>query len=66
MKAKKIDITKLTAVDIEADPEQLGLKGSTTQVVKVFSPELRGERCMLAGTAGEQVAQLYEKLSPLL
>jgi len=66
MRAKKIDITKLTAVDIEADPEQLGLKGSTTQVVRVFSPELRGERCMLAGTATEQVAQLYEKLSPLL
>ena len=66
MRAKKIDITKLTAVDIEADPEQLGLKGSTTQVVRVFSPELRGERCMLAGTASEQVAQLYEKLSPLL
>ena len=66
MKAKKIDITKLTAVDIEADPEQLGLKGSTTQVVKVFSPELRGERSMLVGTASEQVAQLYAKLSPLL
>ncbi len=66
MKAKKIDITKLTAVDIEADPDQLGLKGSTTQVVKVFSPELKGARAMLAGTASEQVAQLYEKLLPLL
>ena len=66
MKAKKIDITKMTAADIEADPEQLGLKGSTTQVVKVFSPELKGERAMLAGTPSEQVAQLYEKLSPLL
>ena len=66
MRAKKIDITKLTAVDIEADPEQLGLKGSTTQVVRVFSPELRGERAMLVGTPSEQVAQLYEKLSPLL
>jgi electron transfer flavoprotein beta subunit len=66
MRAKKIDITKLTAVDIEADPEQLGLKGSTTQVVKVFSPERKGERAMLAGTPSEQVDQLYEKLSPLL
>jgi electron transfer flavoprotein beta subunit len=66
MKAKKIDIAKMTAADIEADPEQLGLKGSTTQVVKVFSPELKGERAMLDGTSSEQVAQLYEKLSPLL
>ena len=66
MKAKKIDITKMTAADIEADPEQLGLKGSTTQVVRVFSPELKGDRAMLTGTPDEQVAQLYEKLSPLL
>ncbi|HCC55443.1 MAG TPA: electron transfer flavoprotein subunit beta [Desulfobulbaceae bacterium] len=66
MRAKKIDITKLTAVDIEADLEQLGLKGSTTQVVKVFSPELKGARAILAGTADEQVTQLYDKLLPLL
>lgn len=66
MRAKKIDITVLNAADIEADPEQLGLKGSTTQVVRVFSPELKGERAMLTGTADEQVAQLYEKLAPLL
>ncbi len=66
MKAKGIEITVFNASDIEADPEQLGLKGSPTQVVRVFSPELKGERAMLAGSADEQVAQLYEKLSPLL
>jgi electron transfer flavoprotein beta subunit len=56
----------MNAVDIEADPDQLGLKGSTTQVVKVFSPERKGPRAMLAGTPSEQVAQLYEKLLPIL
>lgn len=66
MRAKKIDITVLNAADIEADPEQLGLKGSNTQVVRVFSPELKGERAMLTGTADEQVAKLCEKLMPLL
>lgn len=66
MRAKKIEIPMLSAADIEADPDQLGLKGSPTQVVKVFSPELRGDRAMLAGTADEQVAQLYTKLEPLL
>jgi len=66
MKAKNIDITVFNAGDIEADPEQLGLKGSPTQVVKVFSPELKGERAMLSGSVDEQVAQLYEKLTPLL
>lgn len=66
MRAKKIEIPMLSAADIEADPDQLGLKGSPTQVVKVFSPELRGDRAMLSGTADEQVAQLYTKLEPLL
>jgi electron transfer flavoprotein beta subunit len=66
MRAKKIDITTMNAVDIEADQDQLGLKGSTTQVVKVFSPERKGPRAMLAGTPSEQVAQLYEKLLPIL
>jgi len=66
MRAKKIEITRLAAADIEADPDSLGLKGSTTQVVRVFSPELRGERAMLNGSPDEQVAKLYEKLLPLL
>jgi electron transfer flavoprotein beta subunit len=66
MRAKKAEITVLNAAEIEADPAQLGLKGSTTQVVRVFSPELKGERAMLSGSPDEQVAQLYAKLTPLL
>ncbi|HIJ79631.1 MAG: electron transfer flavoprotein subunit beta/FixA family protein [Desulfobulbaceae bacterium] len=66
MRAKKLEINTLNAVDIEADLDQLGLKGSPTQVVRVFSPELRGERSMLNGSADEQVAQLFDKLEPLL
>ena len=66
MRAKKLEINTLSAEDIEADFDQLGLKGSPTQVVRVFSPELRGERSMMEGTADEQVAQLFDKLEPLL
>lgn len=66
MKAKKIDIATLSAEDIDADFSQLGLTGSTTQVVRVFSPELKGERSMLNGTPDEQVDQLMDKLEPLL
>ena len=66
MKSKKITVPILTAGDIEADPDQLGLKGSTTQVVRVFSPELRGEKTMLTGSVDEQVDQLVEKLDSLL
>ena len=66
MKAKKVTVPVLTAADIDADPDQLGLKGSTTQVVCVFSPELKGDRTMLTGTVDEQVNQLLDKLDSIL
>ncbi|RJX24862.1 MAG: electron transfer flavoprotein subunit beta/FixA family protein [Desulfurivibrio sp.] len=62
MKAKKLAITTLTAAEIDADVAQLGLKGSPTWVVRVFAPQLKGERSMIAGTVQEQVDQLAEKL----
>ncbi len=66
MKAKNLQPRVLTAADLDADPACLGLAGSTTQVVKVFSPEFRAERCLLTGTVAEQVEQLLEKLEKLL
>ncbi len=62
MKAKKLAITTLTAADIDADTAQLGLKGSPTWVVRVFAPQLKGDRTMIEGTVQEQVDQLAEKL----
>ncbi|MDT8335515.1 MAG: electron transfer flavoprotein subunit beta/FixA family protein [Desulfurivibrionaceae bacterium] len=66
MKARKMQATVLTAADIGADPDQLGLQGSTTRVVRVFSPEFSAEKCMLTGTADEMVDQLLNKLDKLL
>jgi len=66
MKAKSLSIKTLNAGDIEADADSLGLPGSTTQVVKVFAPEFKGERAMLSGTVDEQVEQLVNKLEPYL
>ena len=66
MKAKSLVIKTLNAADIEADANSIGLPGSTTQVVKVFAPEFKGERAMLEGTVDEQVEQLIEKLEPYL
>jgi electron transfer flavoprotein beta subunit len=66
MKAKKMQATVLNAADIGADPASLGLRGSTTQVVKVFSPQFSAEKCMLTGTVAEQVDMLLEKLDALL
>ncbi len=66
MKAKKMTVTVLSATDIGADPSQLGLAGSPTQVVRVFSPEFKGERIMITGTVDEQVAQLADKILELI
>lgn len=62
MKAKSIQVTTLTAKDIQADENKLGLKGSPTQVVKIFPPAPRGDREMLSGTIEEQLDYLAKKL----
>jgi electron transfer flavoprotein beta subunit len=62
MKAKKAEIKKLTAADIGAEEGKLGLKGSPTQVKKIFAPEARADREMLEGTADEQADKLVKKL----
>ncbi|MBU1710199.1 MAG: electron transfer flavoprotein subunit beta/FixA family protein, partial [Proteobacteria bacterium] len=66
MKAKKLEITTMNASDIGADPDCLGLKGSTTQVVRVFSPAAKADRSMLTGTVEEQVDQLLDKLEGVI
>jgi len=66
MRAKKIAIIKMTAEDIGAEPQCIGLPGSPTKVVKVFPPEPRGGRTVLSGTLDEQLDQLVVKLTPYL
>lgn len=58
MKAKKAEIRTYSAADIGADPQCIGLAGSPTQVVRVFSPEPRGDRQIFSGSVDEQVDQL--------
>ena len=63
MKAKKVSINILTADDLDADSSLLGLAGSPTKVVRVFAPELKGDRTMIEGTVDEQVEQLAKLLT---
>jgi electron transfer flavoprotein beta subunit len=58
MRAKKAEILQLSATDIGADPQCIGLAGSPTQVVRVFPPEPRGNRKVFSGNVTEQVDQL--------
>lgn len=62
MAAKKAEIIKWGAADIGAEADKLGLTGSPTKVVKIFSPPPRGGGEMLQGEPEEMVAQLVGKL----
>ncbi len=62
MKAKSLKVTTMNAKDIEADVNMTGLKGSPTQVVRIFPPAPRGQREILSGTIEEQVATVARKL----
>jgi electron transfer flavoprotein beta subunit len=62
MRAKKAEVRVWGASDLGLDPSMVGLAGSYTQVVRVFSPPRRGDRVILQGTIEEQADQLYRYL----
>ena len=54
----------MTAADVQADEERIGLKGSPTKVSKIFSPPRRTQGIVISkDTARESVSALLEKLS---
>ena len=64
MKANRANIPVWTVNDIEVDAEKIGLKGSPTQVRKIFTPKQRVQgEVIQAETAREAVATLIQKLS---
>jgi electron transfer flavoprotein beta subunit len=62
MAAKKAVIQRWGASDIMADENDLGLKGSPTQVKNIFTPEARSGRKILEGNTEEQVDALIQEL----
>jgi electron transfer flavoprotein alpha/beta subunit len=62
MKAKSLKVTAWSAADIGSDENKIGLRGSPTQVVRIFPPSPRGQREILSGNVEEQVANLAKKL----
>ncbi len=62
MKAKKAEIPVWGAIDINADEARIGLKGSATQVVKIFEPPKRTDSRMLEGDVEEMVEELVGEL----
>ena len=62
IRAKQAPVTTLTAKDIDAAPEKLGLKGSPTVVRKIFTPPRRTSGQILQGDTQEVVNKLVETL----
>lgn len=62
MKAKKAEIKTLKAVDINANEKNVGLNGSPTQVVRIFTPPPKGEGEIFNGEPNEIVDKLIGKI----
>lgn len=62
-RARRAIIPVWTPEDIDADKSLLGLKGSPTQVSKIFTPEVGGEVLNIKGDASEQAERLVGILS---
>jgi electron transfer flavoprotein alpha/beta subunit len=65
MAAKKAEIKKLGAAEINADSGSLGLNGSPTQVRNIFAPDVKKDRKIFEGTAEEQVNAVMKELAGL-
>ncbi len=66
IRAKQAPVMTLTAKDIDAEPDKLGLKGSPTVVKKVFTPPKRTGGQILQGETNEVVAKLVEALKDMV
>ncbi|MFA4844030.1 MAG: electron transfer flavoprotein subunit beta/FixA family protein [Candidatus Margulisiibacteriota bacterium] len=62
MRAKKAEVKTLNATEIEGDPKNMGLNGSPTSVVRIFTPPAKGGGEVLSGEANEVVTKLLDKL----
>ena len=62
IRSKKAVITKWTAADLNVDPKKIGLDGSPTRVVRVFTPEPRKGGQVLEGETHEVVQKLADLL----
>ena len=62
MRSKKAEIRKMTAEDLSCDFDKIGLDGSPTRVVKIFTPPARKGGEILKGDTQEIVERLAKEL----
>ena len=66
MRAKKAPITTWKAIDLDLEEDRLGLNGSPTQVVKIFTPPPRPKGQIIDAAPEECVDKLIELLKKQL
>jgi len=66
MKAKSAKVVQWTAADIGGDPENIGLDGSPTRVIKIFTPAPRKGGEMLKGDAADVAGQVATLLKDIV
>lgn len=62
MRAKKYEPRVVPASELKVETGRLGLPGSPTQVIKIFTPQLRQAGKKITGEAEEVVNELYKCL----
>ncbi|MCM8757741.1 MAG: electron transfer flavoprotein subunit beta/FixA family protein [Candidatus Omnitrophica bacterium] len=62
LKAKQTNILKWSAKDLNLDETKIGLKGSPTQVIKIFTPPSRCGGVIFKGETEEVVEKLFSVL----
>jgi electron transfer flavoprotein beta subunit len=62
LQARKAEIRKVTSKDLNVDPSRLGLDGSPTRVVKIFTPVPPAAGEVFEGTPDELAEKILEKL----
>jgi electron transfer flavoprotein beta subunit len=62
LRAKKTEIKQITSEDLKIENEKLGLEGSFTRVIKIFTPELSPGGEIVTGEPEELAEKLFQKL----
>ena len=62
LKSKSLKIPTWTIKELEVDPNKVGLAGSSTKVIKIFTPKREKKAEVIAGEPEDQVDYLLNKL----
>lgn len=62
LRSREIEVPVLTADNLEVDKNKIGLNGSPTQVVSVFTPQVEAQTEIFNGEPAEQAHKLVEVL----